>query len=142
MAAEEGSVLQAPSNLSHQLLRVITRRPTGELDVDVRLVQRNRDQLQVPGPAEVGGDDGQFGEVRRHRVQVNRPSRVELDALAAGLARAGAAGAGVKQTWELQLRGLLPELEMALITRIEVLHPGMELRALRSKFRDGPLELL
>src|SRR5260370_24909139 len=125
MAAEEGSVLQAPSNLSHQLLRVITRRPTGELDIDVRLVQRQRDQLQAPGPAEVGGDDGKFGEVCRHGVQVNGPSRVELDALAAGLARAGAAGAGVKETRKLQLRSLLPELEVALITRIEVLHRRM-----------------
>src|SRR2546425_9505961 len=142
IAAEECPILQPAADLTHQLRRVIARRPAGELDVDVGLVQRHRDQFQVPGPTEVGGDDRQVREAGSDDVQVNRPRGVELDPLATGLARADAAGAGVKEAWNHQLRGLLPELEMSLIARIKVLHRRMELGALCPQLRDGTLQLL
>src|SRR4029077_15315279 len=134
--------LEPASDLANQFLRVIARRPAGELDVDVALVQRHRDQLQVPGPAEVGRNDGELREVCRHGVQVDRPCRVELDALPARLGRADAAGASVKKAWNLQLGGLLPELEVPLVARIEVLHRGMELGTLRPELVDGAFKLL
>src|SRR5207237_9956638 len=74
-------------------------------------------------------------------VQGARPRGVELGTLATGLARADATGAGVKEAWNLQFRGLLPELEVALIARIKILHRRMELRARRPQLLDGPLQL-
>src|SRR6266576_595305 len=96
----------------------------------------------MPGPAEVGGDDRQLREPSRDDVQVDRPGGVELDALATGLPRADATGTGVTEAWNLQFRGLLPELEVALIARIEVLHRRMELGTLRPQLLDRALQLL
>src|SRR5207244_1929097 len=93
------------------------------------------------GPAEVGGDDRQLREAGGDDVQVDRPGGVQLDALATGLARADATGAGVKEAWNLQFRGLLPELEVALIARIKILHRRMELGALRPQLLAGALQL-
>jgi len=73
---------------------------------------------------------------------VDRPGRVELDALAARLARADAAGAGVKKAWDPELGGLLPQLEVPLIAGIEVLHRRMELGTLRPQLFDRTLQLL
>src|ERR1700694_3488474 len=88
------------------------------------------------------GDDGQLRKACRHDIQVDRPGRVELDALAARLTRADTAGAGVKETRNLELGGFLPELEMPFITRIEVLHRRVELGTLRAQLFDGALQLL
>src|SRR5256886_13702468 len=67
---------------------------------------------------------------------------IELDPLTAGLAGADAAGSRVEQAGQLELRGLLPELEVPLVARVEVLHRRMELRALGAELFDRALQLL
>src|SRR5207248_9301121 len=94
-----------------------------------------------PGTTEVGGVVRQFREASGDDVQVDRTRGVELDTLATGLARADATSAGVKEAWNLQFRGLLPELEVALIARIKILHRRMKLGALRPQLPDGALQL-
>src|SRR5438132_4888528 len=142
VAAEEGSILQPAADLAHQLLGVVARGPTPELDMDVRLVQRHRDQLQVPGPAEMCSDNLQLRKARRHHVQMNRPGRVELDPLPARLSGPDAAGTGVKQAGDLQLHRLFPEPEMPLVAGIEILERGVELGTFGPEFGDGALQLL
>jgi len=60
-------------------------------------MQRDRDQVQVPRPAEVRGHHGQRRMRRGHRVELDGVGQVDPDALAAGLAGADAAGPGVEQ---------------------------------------------
>src|SRR5713101_3986483 len=68
-------------------------------------------------------------------------SRVELDALTTWLTGADAAGSCMEEAGKLQLRGLLPELEMSLVAWVEVLHRGMELRTFGAELCDGALQL-
>jgi len=60
-------------------------------------VQRDRGQVGMPRPAEVGGHDGEAGVRGSHRVEPQRVRVVDPDALAAGLACADAAGSSVEQ---------------------------------------------
>src|SRR4030081_308574 len=68
--------------------------------------------------------------------------RIELDALTARLAGADAAGARVEEAGKFQLRRLLPEFEVPLIARVEVLHRRMKLRAFGAELFDRALQLL
>src|SRR6202043_3990807 len=141
VAAKERAILEASADLTGQLFGVIARRPARELDKDIRLVQRHRDQLEVPGPAKVRRDNRQVRKSRRDGVQMDRAGRVELDALASRLAGTDAARPRVKQAGQLQLRGLLPELEMPFIARVEVLHRWVELGPFGAELFDGTLQL-
>jgi hypothetical protein len=92
-------------------------------------VQRHREQVHVPRPAEVRGHHRQPRERRRDRVQLERVRVVEPDALPAGLAGADAACPGVEQGEQpLRLAGGEhgPEL---LVVRRERLQRRMELDA-------------
>src|SRR5690606_2154940 len=52
--------------------REVLRRPTGQVDVDLRLVQRHRQRLLLPGEGGVRHDDRHVREVDRDVVQVQR----------------------------------------------------------------------
>ena len=87
-------------------------------------------------------DNGQLRKTRRDCVQMYGSGGIELDALTARLPGADAAGSSVEQTRQLELGGLLPELEVPLIARVEVLHRRMELRAFGAELFDRTLQLL
>src|SRR5690242_18560553 len=61
--AEEHLVLERPVRVADQVLREVLGRPAGEVDVDVRLVDGDRQGFVLPGEARVGEDDVQAGEV-------------------------------------------------------------------------------
>src|SRR6202043_3595017 len=141
VAAKERAILETSADLTGQLFGVIAPRPAREFDKNIRLVQRHRDQLEVPGPAKVRRDDRQVRKSRRDRVQMDGAGRVQLDALTSRLAGTNAARPRVKEAGELQLRGLLPELEVPFIARVEVLHRRMELGPFGAELLDGALQL-
>src|SRR4029077_18961767 len=60
IAAEQELVLQSALHVSQYLARNVARRPARDVDVDVRLVQRHRQQLDVP----------RIPKVRRDHVEV------------------------------------------------------------------------
>jgi hypothetical protein len=60
-------------------------------------VQRDRDEVHLPRPAEVRRDHGQLRVRGRDGVQLERVRVVDPDALAAWLPGADSAGAGVEQ---------------------------------------------
>src|SRR5207253_2959229 len=79
--------------------------------VQVGLGHRLHDKFEAAGHPDVGADNRQFRGASGDDVAADRPRVVELDALATGLCRAEAAGTAMKESWDLQLRGLLPGLE-------------------------------
>ncbi len=139
---------QPALELAGDLGRDPLRRPAGNVDVDVGLVQRHRDQVHVPGPAEVRGHHRQPRVSRRHRVQLQRVRVVDPDALAAGLAGADPARAGVKERQQAVrlARGehrLIPGVvgREGLQRRVEFDAPQSQRRNVRH-LRDGRLALV
>ena len=119
VASEHELVLQAALHLADHLRRDVLRGPARDVDVDVGLVQSHRQQLEVPGIAEVRGDHVQTGECGRHSVEPDGTRVVEPDALPAGLAGPDAARAGVKQQRQPQLLAPFVQRPEPLVVRPE-----------------------
>src|SRR5690606_12761753 len=96
VGAEQHLVLELAVRIAHELFREILRRPAGEIDVNVRLVQANRQRLVLPGPGRVRDDHRHVREVRRDVVEVDRVGVFELQSAAAGHSRADARMAAVE----------------------------------------------
>ncbi len=61
IGSEHDLVLQSPADVGAQARREVLQGPAGKLPIDVALVQRDRGHFVNPGPAGMGGDDGQLG---------------------------------------------------------------------------------
>src|SRR5437667_8565715 len=61
--AEQHLVLQDRVDVAHENRRKVFWRPAGEVDIDVRLVGRDRQRLLLPGEGGVGEDDLQVGKI-------------------------------------------------------------------------------
>src|SRR5258708_28284341 len=108
VGSEQGLVLEPAANLAHKLGIEVFRRPPAEIDVDVGLVLRDGDHLLLPWKGGMGADDGQFREVGRPRVQVDRPDVVQLHARAPGNAGAQPQGADMEERRPAQRLQLFP----------------------------------
>src|SRR5207253_7208732 len=108
-----------------------------DVDVDVGLVERHREQLQVPGIAEVCRDDPQVRERRRRGVEPDRTGEVDPDALASGLPGADSARSGVEERDEAQLLALFVQGPVLFLVWCERLERRMELDALEPELRDA-----
>ena len=103
-------------------------------------MERHRDELEVPRPAEVGGDHLQGRMGGGDGVEVDGAGGVEAQPLAAGLARPDAAGAGVEERNEAETLARVPDRPVALVVGRERLHRRMELHAPEPERLD-PLHL-
>ena len=118
---------QPAAHLADHLGRDAPRRPARDVDVDVGLVQRDGGQVQVPGPAEVRGHDGQPGMGGGHRVELERVGVVEPDALPAGLAGPDPAGPGMEQGQQAVLLAGREDRPVLRVVRGEGLQRRVEL---------------
>src|ERR1039457_312086 len=105
------------------------RRPAGDVDVHVGLVQRHGDQVLVPGPAEMRGHHRQPGMSGGHRIELEGVRIVDPDALAAGLAGADPAGAGVEQGQQAILLARGEDRPVGRVVRGERLQGRVELHS-------------
>src|SRR5207249_5853795 len=100
-----------------------------QLDEDVGLVQRDREALQEPGPTEVGGNEGEPGEVGPDRVQECWVRVADLRPTRARRPRPDATGPRVEQADEAELLRLRPQKVEPPVCRVELLHRGVKLEA-------------
>lgn len=71
IGAEEHFVFELGVGILYQLWRKILGRPTGKIDIDIGLVQTDRQRFILPGPGRVGNDERAIREINRHIVQVD-----------------------------------------------------------------------
>ena len=95
--AEQHLVLELGVRVLDQVRREVLRRPPAEVDVDVRLVDGDRQRLVLPRERRVGEDDVQAAEVGRDVVDRHRVGVLQPHPAAARHARADPGRAGVEQ---------------------------------------------
>ena len=97
VGAEAELPAQPARDLALDLVRQVAVLPAADVEVDVGLVQRHGDGLEVPRPADVREHDLHPRVAGGDPVEQDRPREVDPQALAAGLARAEPARAGVRE---------------------------------------------
>src|SRR5262249_19267709 len=125
--AEEHLVAQQAVGVPHEQGREVLRRPAGQVDVDARLVRRDRQGLLLPREGRVGEDDVQVREISGHVVDVQRVGVLQAEPAAARRAGPGSGLAGVEQGHEAVLGDDLVERVGDPVVRIEALRAGMKL---------------
>ena len=95
---------QPARDLALDLVGQVAVLPAGDVEVDVGLVQRHRDRLEVPRPADVGEHDLHVRVAGGDAVEQDRPREVDPQALAAGLAGAEPARARVGEQDQARAR--------------------------------------
>ena len=130
--AEQHLVLELGVRVADQVLREVLRRPAGEVDVDVRLVDRDRQRLVLPRERRVGEDDVQLREVGRDVVDRHRVGVLQPHAAAAGHARADPGRAGMEQRDQPGLGDHLVQRVEGAVVGPEGLRVGVELEPARA----------
>ncbi|MBO9687775.1 MAG: response regulator [Mitsuaria chitosanitabida] len=128
---------QPARDLALDLVGQVAVLPAADVEVDVGLVQGHGHGLEVPRPADVGEHDPHPRVPRGDPVEQDRAGEVDPQSLAAGLARAEPAGAGVRQQREAELSGGVEEREEAVVARVERLHRRVQLQALQAELREA-----
>ena len=109
VGAEQHFGLELAVGVTHELRRKIFRAPAREVDIDVGLVQSDRERLVLPRPGGMGDDDRHVREVGGDVVEVNRVRIFEAQAAAARHACSDAGMAAVKDGRQLVLGDRLIE---------------------------------
>src|SRR5207247_5874180 len=108
---------------------------------DVGLVQRHREQLEVPRIAEMRGDDLEVREGGCGRVEPDRSGEVDSDPLATRLAGTDPACPGVKQNDQAEVLALLVQRPVPFLVWCECLRGRMQLHAFQAEL-GGAIDLL
>ena len=120
---------QPARDLAPHLLGQVAVLPAADVEVDVGLVQRHRDGLEVPRPADVREHDLHVRVPGGDPVEQDRPREVDPQALPAGLAGAEPARPGVREQDQPELRGRVEERQEAVVAGVEVLQRRVQLQA-------------
>ena len=127
---------QPARDLAAHLLGQVAVLPAADVEIDVGLVQRHRDGLEVPRPADVREHDPHVRVPRGDPVEQDRPREVDPQPLPARLAGAEPARPGVREQDQPELRGRVEERQEAVVAGIELLQRRVQLQALQPQLRE------
>ena len=130
VGTEQHLVLELAVGVAHQLFGKVLRRPAGQIDVDVGLVQANRQRFRLPRPGRVRDDDRHVRKIDRDIVDVNRIGVLQPQAATARHVGADAGMTAVENGRQLVLGDHLVKLIGHAVIRKKSLHGRMELEAL------------
>jgi len=120
-------VLKHGSGVPNERIGKVFWRPTTQIDVNVALVHRNRQQFLGPRPARVSADDFEPREIGGHVVHVERARVLEFQSHAARRAGADPGCSHVEEADQTQSLGRLIDGIEALLAWKEALHCLLEL---------------
>jgi hypothetical protein len=93
---EQHLLFQERIRILNQHRRKVFRRPAGEVDIHLRLMQAHRDRFILPRKRRVRHDDRHIGKVDGHIIDIHRIAVLQPDAAPARHTRADTAVPGVE----------------------------------------------